>query len=142
MMSDKELKPCPFCGGKAILEESIFGLNAIHCESCDGMMTALHIDDLIKAWNTRVDNVAKTDECYKKSCKAESATLKPCPFCNGKAHVSRCADDCRYSAIYCESCGLVAKWYHDYEDEAINHWNKRTTESYNSANHKLKHLKK
>lgn len=74
-MSDKELKPCPFCGGKAILEESKFGLNVISCESCEETMQALHVDNLIKAWNTRVDNVAKTDECCKKSCKQENATL-------------------------------------------------------------------
>ena len=71
-------------------------------------------------------------DVLKREIEERKMKLKPCPFCNGKAHVSRCADDCRYSAIYCESCGLVAKWYHDYEDEAINHWNKRTKESYNS----------
>ncbi len=67
-MSNKKLKPCPFCNGKAILEESKFGFNHISCESCGARITAFYKGDLIKSWNKRVD-VAKTDESIKDSCK-------------------------------------------------------------------------
>lgn len=61
-----ELKPCPFCNGKAKVEESKFGFNHISCESCGAMITAFYMGDLIKAWNRRVE-----DECCEKSCKEE-----------------------------------------------------------------------
>lgn len=71
-MRDKELKPCPFCNGNAIVKESKFGFNAICCYSCGARIIALYMDDAIEAWNRRV-----ADECCEKSCKEENATLKP-----------------------------------------------------------------
>ena len=51
-MSEEKLKPCPFCGGKAVASTYY-----IECESCD---VAPNIDwwhfdrdEAIKAWNTR-----------------------------------------------------------------------------------------
>lgn len=70
-MRDKELKPCPFCGGKAILEESKFAFNHISCESCGARIASLYLPDAIEAWNKRVDV-----ECCEKSCKEENATCK------------------------------------------------------------------
>lgn len=83
-MSNKKIKPCPFCGGKAIVEKSKFGLNVIHCESCEARITAFYMGDLIKAWNRRGD-VAKTDECCKKSCK-ESFKDLPIWYCSEWNH--------------------------------------------------------
>ena len=74
-MSNK-LLPCPFCNGKAILEESKFGFNHISCESCGARITAFYKGDLINAWNKRVD-VANTNESCEKSCKEENATCEP-----------------------------------------------------------------
>lgn len=75
MVSEKtKLKPCPFCNGKAILEESKFGFNHISCESCGARIASLYLPDAIEAWNKRVD-VSKTDECCEKSCKEENTTL-------------------------------------------------------------------
>ena len=74
-MSNKELLPCPFCGGKAKLwtTENSFDSNGwyseVSCQHCNARTTG-NEDKAINAWNKRVD-VAKTDE----SCKDENATL-------------------------------------------------------------------
>ena len=53
-MDDKELLPCPFCGGEAVMSTYY-----IECESCE---VAPNIDcfhkpreQAIKAWNTRTE---------------------------------------------------------------------------------------
>ena len=67
-MNDK-LKPCPFCGGKAILSEShtvageTFELCFVFCESCCAE-TSLHNtkQDAIEAWNSRAEPTFTPDE--------------------------------------------------------------------------------
>lgn len=90
-MSNKELKPCPFCGGEAELYY-YFGSVWVHCMGCDKNFKIFDTaKDAIKAWNTRnypekqdssnssefpnSSNVAKPEECCKKSCKDENTTL-------------------------------------------------------------------
>ena len=63
-----ELKPCPFCGGKAeIYNEGGFGLPKcyVQCEKCKAR-TYVYVNTkgnfkymkcAIKAWNRRADNV-------------------------------------------------------------------------------------
>lgn len=60
-----ELKPCPFCGGKAILAHDLAGLGAsyIRCEKC-GLESVRFIKsfevasdyEAIKYWSRRADN--------------------------------------------------------------------------------------
>ena len=57
-----ELKPCPFCGGEAILfadtfdDGKIFVVNA-HCDSCGATGNDFHDEkQAIEAWNRRVEN--------------------------------------------------------------------------------------
>jgi Lar family restriction alleviation protein len=52
-----ELKPCPFCGGKAELDESEdeFGMHSILCSSCGTMMVFGSIFEATTKWNTRTD---------------------------------------------------------------------------------------
>ena len=50
-----ELKPCPCCGGKAVVADVGVG---VYCDDC-GMGTTFgvtEIEDAIKTWNRRVDN--------------------------------------------------------------------------------------
>ena len=47
----EKLKPCPFCGGKAIFEENT-GTFFIHCESCCAFTPDFNTkEQAIKAWN-------------------------------------------------------------------------------------------
>ena len=83
-MSNKELKPCPFCGGEAELYY-YFGSVWVHCTGCDKNFTIFDTEkDAIKAWNTRnypekqdgsnsseIPNSSKVNHC-----KDENATCK------------------------------------------------------------------
>lgn len=61
--------------------------------------------------------------------------LKPCPFCGGKVVVMGSNDDSRFYMVVCLKCNLKAKWYHDFKDEAITHWNTRNyMENQDSSN--------
>ena len=56
-MSEK-LKPCPFCGGEAELEDNLVGFKfTVQCKECfsmtDGYFTS---EEAIAAWNRRVSN--------------------------------------------------------------------------------------
>ena len=58
-MKETELKPCPFCGGKARITKSNLGTNLIYCTECPttfGRYWFSKKRDIIKAWNRRADN--------------------------------------------------------------------------------------
>jgi Lar family restriction alleviation protein len=49
----EELKPCPFCGGNAILYAA--GIPYVRCDNCGTQTTAYQTPDhAITAWNRRV----------------------------------------------------------------------------------------
>jgi Lar family restriction alleviation protein len=53
-----ELKPCPFCGGKAVAykEPSSLPLTIRYkaiCEDCSGQMYRGTMNEVVKAWNRR-----------------------------------------------------------------------------------------
>ena len=56
-----ELKTCPFCGAKGILEDW-FGADAVVCESdsCGGMVISASPDEAVGMWNRRAEE-ADTD---------------------------------------------------------------------------------
>lgn len=65
-----ELKPCPFCGGKAMIKTSVAILNPkcatamCYCEKCnasgklfeDNNHDGTFIYEAIEAWNRRIDD--------------------------------------------------------------------------------------
>ena len=65
-----ELKPCPFCGGKALLSHDHAGEGAsyVRCEKC-GLESVRFIksfecasdDRAVEFWNRRADSGNKTD---------------------------------------------------------------------------------
>lgn len=49
-----KIKPCPFCGGKAIVDKN---QNSVSCADCHmGTSWTDSIEDAIKTWNRRVGN--------------------------------------------------------------------------------------
>ncbi len=51
-----ELKPCPFCGGKAIswtFTECGFARSSVHCDDCNIRYYRRTEAEAIEAWNTR-----------------------------------------------------------------------------------------
>lgn len=66
-MSDKYLKPCPFCGSSHVLaedfEEFDMGMYWIRCGDCGaGVSTKDTMEEAIKAWNRRVNDVQRDDQ--------------------------------------------------------------------------------
>lgn len=61
-MSNIQLKPCPFCGGKAILDEDLdcfySGWKSVHCKNCHAKTDADKDERIaIQNWNNRADDV-------------------------------------------------------------------------------------
>ena len=58
-MNGLELKPCPFCGGEAVINP-VFDLHVyfVHCKNCDCAIGRFYRDkcDAIEAWNRRVND--------------------------------------------------------------------------------------
>ena len=66
-MSENNLKPCPFCGGKVNLEEFDDEAYMITCDNChsatsfgivfeDGTAGDATKEETVTAWNRRADN--------------------------------------------------------------------------------------
>lgn len=61
-MSDK-LKPCPFCGGKAIVDGCDDTLWSVICEKCNASIDYNETkQDAIIAWNSRIRPTFTPDE--------------------------------------------------------------------------------
>jgi len=59
---NQELKPCPFCGGKAkIIKDPIkIGCTNNNCMICVHTIPNLQLEDAIEAWNRRVNDTENT----------------------------------------------------------------------------------
>ena len=61
-MPEIKLKPCPFCGGKASLNDNS-SCSYVHCEKCGATGESFNMskkyssdEKAAEAWNRRVDN--------------------------------------------------------------------------------------
>lgn len=51
---EEELKPCPFCGGKARAHDTI-QWSLVSCDECSAEIRGYTKDEAIEAWNRRVE---------------------------------------------------------------------------------------
>ena len=84
-MSDVKLRPCPFCGGGAVLTEDRYAYSGapfkVECQNCGANRTDYERGGAVAAWNRRKDEPPHGD-CEK------------------------CIDDPDYSCPFCgEPCG-------------------------------------
>lgn len=72
-MNEPKLKPCPFCGGEAIIvyeaiRESVYGETirgtTIGCRDCECHMFYTNRELAIEAWNKRVPQRTATMQVY------------------------------------------------------------------------------
>ena len=123
----KELKPCPFCGGKAKYMKAGWLKGTppefadwvmIICPECLCTTEAYEsIAELTLLWNKRA--VATVD--YK--------GLKTCPHCGGKARVFTMRKGnyrVQCAASNNHECCLTSSGFTSHKKEAINAWNRRT----------------
>lgn len=98
----KELEPCPFCGGEAMLCENI-DYSYVYCMRC-GCQTneASYILDAIEAWNTRYKRTCKSDYCRETDewqCLSCGGTLQNCAMFDPDV------DGFVGSPKFCPNCG-------------------------------------
>ena len=57
-MPYKELKPCPFCGGKSVFNEDKFKhgtVYSVYCEDCGAEIADFNKEKAIETWNRRTE---------------------------------------------------------------------------------------
>ncbi len=68
-MKNKELLPCPFCGGEASMVRGTFTktIGSVICTKC-GISTQVYVtdEDAIKAWNTRTNDLINRQQARNK----------------------------------------------------------------------------
>lgn len=64
MENEIELKPCPFCGGKAMLhsKDSPIGMSYIDCLECGVQIGGGNDAEALKLWNSRQEVMRETKE--------------------------------------------------------------------------------
>ena len=101
-----ELKPCPFCGGKAeIIANQDGNIQQVVCASCRASnLWSIHAREL---WNKRT---------------RKDTSLLPCPICGYKGKLWQAYDGS--FCLQCSHCGLTSDFFR-VPDEAKSAWNRR-----------------
>lgn len=124
-----ELKPCPICGGEAVVSASewtfyedlqlIYPVEGIRisCKNCHNKTnnSYVSIESAEKEWNK-----------LKKECKMSE--LKPCPFCGSKdIEINEVLFENHYQEIHCNNCKMIACYPRDMvKEDVIKAWNTRS----------------
>ena len=95
-----ELKPCPFCGGEAVLCENT-DYAYVYCKECGSQTDESHgtAGAAVAAWNTRAE----------RTCHINWDKELFCFVCDSCDYISMMAPDSR--PTYCPNCG--AKVVHE-----------------------------
>ena len=101
-----ELKPCPFCGGKAEIIANQYGnIQQVVCASYgESNLWGINAKEL---WNNRT---------------RKDTSLKPCPVCGHKGYLRQVYDV--FFCVQCSHCGLNSVAYL-FPNGAKTAWNRR-----------------
>ena len=136
--SDIKLKPCPFCGSEAHIEEHkmVRVWYEVRCDNCDaGTGIWKTPDEAIKAWNVRSSHVKEGKDLITNMKKTDNGNLfinieeiKPCPFCGSrfieKATLTKGGKAQAFVACSHIDCHAKTGSYRNVK-EAIAAWNRR-----------------
>lgn len=56
MTNNQELKPCPFCGGKAKINKEARHLYEVECQNCYANVYDDTAEGAVEYWNRRTNN--------------------------------------------------------------------------------------
>lgn len=114
-MSEYKLKPCPFCGGEAKVMNMGYP-HWVFCKNCYAKVHGRTHDekDSVDAWNRRQIDTDRLKI---------SKSLKPCPFCGGKAELE---EDMGYPyVVSCKKCGARVTSLENDKKGSVDAWNRR-----------------
>lgn len=108
-MSEIKLKPCPFCGGEAVIFYPDCTFPRVACKKC-------------KTTSNRYDSIQEAVDEWNRRSEESEIKLKPCPFCGG----SQVEIYSPYKGVYkviclCGACGASSPD----EKKAYMYWNRR-----------------
>ena len=110
---ENKLKPCPLCGGEAILYRNI--IIQVHCKNCEFGTCICHSEEeAIERWNHRT---IRSQKNY--------LGISNCPLCGNEEILH--TDDGYYKHMFCTKCWASAKGYKTLY-EAIDAWKRRAGE--------------
>ena len=133
-MSEQELKPCPFCGGAAMLQitknksdqtaqTEQYYIQCVECKASSMKVTITEeqsiyadetdttiqttVDNIIKAWNTRDRDTPKRYAKQPRTDRSYNTYMDPvCPKC-GTIICYEPFKRCLPNKIYCQYCGQL-----------------------------------
>lgn len=111
-MSKKEIKPCPFCGKKVIIEKDNHDKMLIECENCK-LFFGIEVEngtELVEGWRAAFDSVEEIIDKWNRRADTEmSVTYGDWVYGeNGYAHCSECDyehNSPEYVTPFCPGCG-------------------------------------
>lgn len=65
-MSEIKLKPCPFCGNRALLAEGNYGKYLIECETCS-LFFGIRVEDgteLVDGWRATINTIEEATKSW------------------------------------------------------------------------------
>ena len=134
-MREKNIRPCPFCGGAAGISMTFTDDGGpsyvVQCVDCgaQGPINWYEID-AIHDWNDRVDkpNHTEGEPEMKKEIK-----IKACPFCGGAGKLIDIYEGYKVTPVtfkryrvFCDRCGIETDI--ETKENAIRKWNRRETD--------------
>lgn len=107
-----QLKPCPFCGGKADMCKDNYNKYMVVCVC--GVMLGVELengDELVDGWRAKFDTFDEAVEAWNKRANKEEALE---PVYEGDGYDDK--GELIYDTAYCPICHYEYEVYYDYHD--------------------------